>query len=84
VTGIARTARWAGGALAGLGMRDLAGALVVVLIVVVALCWVLANEDRSQRLAQIIAAGRGTRPRPTDQPTRKAPGRRGGPVSAKR
>jgi hypothetical protein len=35
VTGIARGARWAAGALAGLGVRDLAGVLVVVLIAVV-------------------------------------------------
>jgi hypothetical protein len=58
VTGIARAARWTGGALAGLGVRDLAGALVVILIVVAALCWVLANEDRSRRLAEILGAWR--------------------------
>ena len=61
MTGIARAARWAAGALAGLGVRDLAGALAVVLIVVVALCWVLADEDRSRRLAGILGAWRGAR-----------------------
>lgn len=75
---IARAARWAGGALAGLGVRDLAGALVVVLIVVVALCWVLANEDRSRRLAGILGAWRGTRPRAAGQPPGKAAARRRG------
>ena len=60
MTGIARAARCAGGALAGLGVRDLAGALAVVLIVVVALCWVLADEDRSRRLTGILGAWRGT------------------------
>ena len=75
MTGIARAARWAGGALAGLGVRDLAGALAVVLIMVVALCWVLADEDRSQRLAQILGAWRSGRQRPAGQPPRKAAGR---------
>lgn len=76
MTGIARSARWAAGALAGLGVRDLAGALVAVLIVVAALCWVLADEDRSRRLAQIIGAWRGARLRRVGQPTGKAHGRR--------
>lgn len=76
MTGVARVARWTAGGLAGLGMRDLAGALAVVLIVVVAVCWVLADEDRSRRLAEIIGAWRGTRPRPVGQPTGNASGRR--------
>ena len=78
MTGIARTARWACGALAGLGVRDLAGALAAVLIVVAALCWVLADEDRSRRLAQILGAWRGARPRAVGQPAGNAPGRRTG------
>jgi len=36
----------------------LAGVLIAVLIVVVALCWVLPDEDPSQRLVQIIHARR--------------------------
>jgi hypothetical protein len=75
VTGIARTARWAGEALAGLGVRDLAGALAVVVIVVVALCWVLADEDRSRRLAGILGAWRGACPRAASQPPKRRPGR---------
>jgi hypothetical protein len=59
-------------ALAGLGVRDLAGALAVVLIVVAALCWVLADEDLSRRLAGILGAWRGTRPRPPGQPGKAA------------
>ena len=74
MTGIARAARWAGGALAGLGVRDLAGVLAVVLIVAAALCWVLADEDWSRRLAAILGAWRGTPPRPLGQPTGKAAG----------
>lgn len=35
---VARAARWAAAALAGLGVKDLAGALVAVVIVVAALC----------------------------------------------
>ena len=70
MTGIARTARWAAGALAGLGVRDLAGALAAVVIVVVALCWVLRDEDRSRRLAEIIGAWRGAR-QPAAKPRRQ-------------
>ena len=62
MTGIARMARWAGMALAGLSARDLAGALVVAALLVAAGCWVLRDEDRSRRLAEIIGAWRGTRP----------------------
>ena len=65
MTGIARAARW-------LGVRDLA----VVVIVVAALCWVLADEDRSRRLAEVVGAWRGTRPRPASQLVGKASGRR--------
>ena len=64
VSGISRPARWAAGALAGLSFRDLAGVLVVALIVVVALCWVLRDENRSRRLTAIIDAWRGTARRP--------------------
>jgi hypothetical protein len=63
VSGLARTARWASLTLAGLGMRDLAGILVVALTVVAALCWVLRYEDRFRRLAEIIHARRGGRVR---------------------
>ena len=76
MTGISRTARWAAGALAGLGVRDLAGTLAVVLIVVAALCWVLADEDRSRRLAGILGAWRVTRPGPAGQPAERPPGRK--------
>lgn len=73
MTGIARATRWASGALAGLGVRDLAGALAaVVLTVVVALCWVLTDEDLSRRLTGILGAWRGTRPRPVGQPGKAA------------
>ena len=75
MTGIARAARWAGGALAGLGVRDLAGALVAVLILVVALCWVLADEDRSRRLAEIVGAWRGARPRAASRAAARPSGR---------
>ena len=74
MTGIARAARWAAGALAGLGVRELAGVLAVALIVVVTLCWVLRDEDRSRRLTEIIGAWRGTRPRAASQPATKPPG----------
>ena len=73
MTGIARGARWAAGTLAGLGVRDLAGVLAVVVIVVVALCWVLRDEGRSRRLAEIIGAWRGGRPRPAAQPAADGP-----------
>jgi hypothetical protein len=77
VNGIARTARWAGGALAGLGVRDLAGILVVIVIVVVALCWVLRDEERTRRLAEIIRAWRGDRAR-SGRAVAKDAGRRRG------
>ncbi|MGH3219404.1 MAG: hypothetical protein ACRDPY_11960 [Streptosporangiaceae bacterium] len=82
MTGISRMARWTAGALAGLGVRDLAGVLVVALIVVTALCWVLANEDRSRRLAKILGAWRGTGPRAGRPAAGKAPGRRAGRAGA--
>jgi hypothetical protein len=62
VTGIARMARWAGVALAGLSVRDLVGALIVAALLVAAGCWVLRDEDRSRRLTEIIGAWRGGRP----------------------
>jgi len=68
VTGLGRVARWAAAALAGLGVRDLVAVLAVALIVVAALCWVLANEDRSRRLAGILGAWRGTGPRAAGRP----------------
>jgi hypothetical protein len=88
VTGIARGARWAAGTLAGLGVRDLAGVLAVVVIVVLALCWVLRDEGRSRRLAEIIGAWRGGRPKadghlagvPTGRRGRGAAGGSGPPV----
>jgi len=43
---------------ASLSDGSLAGVLIAVLIVVVALCWVLPDEDPSQRLVQIIHARR--------------------------
>ena len=61
MTGIARAARWAGTALAGLSVRDLAGALIVAALLMAAGCWVLRDEDRSRRLAQIISAYGGSR-----------------------
>jgi hypothetical protein len=64
-----------GRALAGRGVRDLAGILAVVVIVVVALCWVLADEDRSRRLAGILGAWRGTSPRAASQSAERPPGR---------
>jgi hypothetical protein len=76
VSTVPQAARWAAGALAGLGLRDLAGVLVVVVIVVVALCWVLRDEDRSRRLAGILGAWRGTRPSAASQPAGKASGGR--------
>jgi hypothetical protein len=59
-------------ALVRLGVRDLAGALAVVLIVVEVLCCVLGDEDLSRRLAEILGAWRGTRRRPAGQPGKAA------------
>jgi hypothetical protein len=64
MSGIARAARWAVGALAGLSARDLAGVLVLAVLVVIAGCWVLRDEDRSRRLAEIIGSWRGARQAP--------------------
>ena len=47
----------------------------MVLIVVAALFWVLADENRSRRLAGILAAWRSARPLPADQPPRGRPPR---------
>ena len=68
MTGIGRAARWTAAALAGLGGRDLAAVLAVVLIVAVFLCWVLRDEDRSRRLTGIPSAWRGTGPRAGKEP----------------
>ena len=46
-------------ALAGLGAPALAGTALVVLIVVAALCWTIADTDRTGRLAMLIDASRG-------------------------
>lgn len=62
---VGRAARWAGGVLAGLSARDLAGALIVVAVLVLALCWVLRDDNRSRRLAEILGAWRG---RPASAP----------------
>jgi hypothetical protein len=82
LTGIARGARWAASALTALGIRDLAAALAAVLIVVVGLCWVVRDEDRSRRLAQIIGSWRCTRPRSAGPPVEKAPRHPGAPAAA--
>jgi hypothetical protein len=37
----------------------LAAAAVVLLIIVVALCWIVSDDGRSERLALLIDAGRG-------------------------
>jgi hypothetical protein len=46
-------------ALARLGAPALAGTALVVLIVVAALCWIIADAGRSGRLAILIDASRG-------------------------
>ena len=47
-------------ALAGLSWHILAGLAVVVLIVVGAVCWVITDAGRSQRLIMLIKAWRGS------------------------
>ncbi len=47
-------------ALAGLSWHILAGLAMVVLIVVGAVCWVITDAGRSQRLAMLIKACRGS------------------------
>jgi hypothetical protein len=46
-------------ALAGLSVRGLAGAAVIVVIVTAALCWIITDAGRSERLAMLICAWRG-------------------------
>lgn len=82
MSGMARAARWGAGTLAGIGVRDLAGALAVVLVVVAALCWVLANEDRSRRLTEILGAWRGAAGQVVGQSGVKATRRRRGRAGA--
>jgi hypothetical protein len=69
--------RWEVGMLARLGVQELVltGILLPVLSVV-ALCWVLWEPTRSQRLTQILAAWRGTRPQALGQRAGKARRRR--------
>ena len=52
--------------LAGLSLHALAGAVgvQVVLIVMAALCWTIADTDRSQRLAMLISACRNSSRQP--------------------
>jgi hypothetical protein len=57
--------------LAGLSVRDLAGALVAMVIVMGVVCWVVTDAARTRRLATLIHAWRGgtpqsqlSRPRP--------------------
>lgn len=51
--------------LAGLSVRDLAGVLVVVVIVVAAVCWVITDTGRTKRLTMLIKACRESgRPQP--------------------
>ena len=47
-------------ALAGLSWHILAGLAVAVLIVVGTVCWVITDAGRSQRLAMLIKAWRGS------------------------
>jgi hypothetical protein len=46
--------------LAGLSWHVLAGLAVIVLIAVGAVCWVIIDAGRSQRLAMLIKAWRGS------------------------
>jgi cell division protein FtsW (lipid II flippase) len=56
-------------ALAGLSWHILAVLAVAVLIVVGAVCWVITDAGRSQRLAMLIRAWRGSaRQKPTRSP----------------
>lgn len=47
------------GVLAGLSVRGQADVVVIVVVVVAALCWIIADPDRSERLAMLISAWRG-------------------------
>ena len=67
---VGRPLRWASGALASglvltarLSLPDLAGALAVVLVVVLALCWVIKDSARTRRLATLVRAWRDPSPR---------------------
>jgi hypothetical protein len=50
--------------VAGLGMPAVAAGILVVIVAIVALCWVLADDARSDRAARLIAAGRRAKPFP--------------------
>lgn len=62
---VRRLTRWAAASLAavpvvlaGLSVPTAAGTVLVVLIVVLALCWIIRDAGRSQRLAMLIRASR--------------------------
>jgi hypothetical protein len=65
VTGVARSAGRAAAPvsvlalLAGLGMPAVAAAAGLAVLVVVAVCWVLASRERSDRVTRIILARHG-------------------------
>lgn len=64
----------ASGALATLlakGWTGIALAMAVIIVVVLALCWIINNPDRPERLALLLAAWRGTRS--TREMTRSEP-----------
>ena len=61
-------------ALAGFGAPALAGALLVVLIVVAAICWTITDADRTGRLAMLIDASRGNGRQAPMRRTRPAAG----------
>jgi hypothetical protein len=48
--------------LAGLSVRDLAGALAAIVIVMGVVCWVVTDAARTRRLATLIYAWRGGAP----------------------
>jgi hypothetical protein len=63
--------------LAGMSARDLDGALVVVLLVAAVLCWAIADEGRSRRLAWILNAWRGRGlPQPAEARPESTPAKR--------
>lgn len=46
--------------LAGLGMPALAALLLLAILVLAVACWVIASQDRTNRVSQILLARRGT------------------------